>query len=202
MGMRIVRRAREKVEQESKLGDFEIQSIKLLAFRRAVAGVVHQPLRSTNLPLLLPLPHPPSSSACSAPPPPPLLFPARFSALFSASSSSSTSFPSFRSFQPWLGKLPPLKCIPMYHRPTTFAHSTLEICTLCTDTRTALPASAPLFATTSTSSSLSSSLPPRHPLEPSPPPRLASRAPRHGRWNRWTRIPAPPVAGGDSTTFY
>lgn len=32
--------AREKVEQESKLGDFEIQSIKLLAFRRAVAGVV------------------------------------------------------------------------------------------------------------------------------------------------------------------
>lgn len=132
---------REKVEQESKLGDFEIQSIKLLAFRRAVAGVVHQPAPS--------LPPPPSS------PPPPRARPP-------TSLVHSLLRPFFRVVLfPFLplsnrGEAPPLKCIPMYHRPTTFAHSTLEICT-CAHLHRPLPLPAPLFAATSTSSPTSSS---------------------------------------------
>lgn len=135
--------AREKVEQESKLGDFEIQSIKLLAFRRAVAGVVR--------PLLHPLaptaPSPPPPSAAATPSPRssshPLFLLCMSVPLLSSRSLlrpfSRVLFPSFSTVAL------PLKCIPMYHHPRVFHPPlTIEIST-CVHTHTNRRYRASLF---------------------------------------------------------
>lgn len=138
--------AREKVEQESKLGDFEIQSIKLLAFRRAVAGVV-RPLLHPLAPQPLP-PHPLSRQPRLASPRSsshPLFLLCMSVPLLSSRSLlrpfSRVLFPSFPAVAL------PLKCIPMYHHSP--AHSThpppaLEIST-CVHTHTNQRHRASLF---------------------------------------------------------
>lgn len=179
---------REKVEQESKLGDFEIQSIKLLAFRRAVAGVVHQPAPS--------LPPPPSS------PPPPRARPP-------TSLVHSLLRPFFRVVLfPFLplsnrGEAPPLKCIPMYHRPTTFAHSTLEICTCAQTTASACASLRRDFDLLSHLLLLPFPLSPPSPATPSRPPAPLppNTTRRTGGTGRAYEEPRHTTVG-DSTTFY
>lgn len=132
--------AREKVEQESKLGDFEIQSIKLLAFRRAVAGVVRpllHPLAPTNLPPTAVSPSPRSSSH-------PLFLLCMSVPLLSSRSLlrpfSRVLFPSFPAVAL------PLKCIPMYHHPRAFhPPPALEISTRVEHTHTSQRYRASLF---------------------------------------------------------